>query len=115
MIDRLQREHEVGAQKIRELHDALERYEDGGPWRFPAFAEAAAAYAAFHYAHMRAEEEQLIPLTRAHLTEVDWTHIDAAFRGHTDRLFGVKATDHYADLFRRIVNLAPPPIGVGPP
>ena len=63
---------------------------------------------------MRAEEDKLIPLAREHLTAEDWKEIDAAFTGHSDPLFGVAAEAEYNNLFRKIVNLAPPPIGVGP-
>ncbi len=63
---------------------------------------------------MRTEEDKLIPQARKHLTTEDWKEIDAAFTGHSDPLFGAKAEDECEDLFRKIVNLAPPPIGVGP-
>jgi len=36
-----------------------------------------------------------------------------AFIGHADPLFGVDAGAKYDALFSRIVNLAPPPMGVG--
>jgi len=114
LIDRLQVEHAIGAEKIRYLAQALTRYEQGGAPEFGGFAEAVAAYAAFHYGHMRAEEDELIPLARKHLTKDDWKEIDAAFAGNTDPLFGTKASAQYVELFRQIVNLAPPPIGVGP-
>jgi hemerythrin-like domain-containing protein len=114
LIDRLHGEHVIGAEKIRRLADALARYEKGGAVEFTAFAEAVSAYAAFHYDHMRIEEDELIPLARKYLTPDDWAEIDAAFAGHTDPLFGVKESEHYTELFRRIVNLAPPPLGLGP-
>jgi branched-chain amino acid transport system ATP-binding protein len=53
-------------------------------------------------------------MAREHLTPEDWKEIDAAFTDHGDPLFGAKAEAEYDSLFRRIVNLAPPPIGVGP-
>lgn len=114
LLDRLHAEHAIGADKIRRLEQALMRYEQGGPAEFSGFAEAAAAYAAFHYSHMRAEEDEVIPLAKKYLTEDDWKEIDAAFTGHTDPLFGTQASQQYTELFRQIVNLAPPPIGVGP-
>jgi len=114
LIGQLKMEHRAGAEKIRELKQALERYRSGGTAEFPAFAEAVQAYAAFHWDHMRAEEDKLIPLAREHLTAEDWKEIDAAFTGHSDPLFGVAAEAEYNNLFRKIVNLAPPPIGVGP-
>ena len=114
LIDRLEIEHRAGAERIRTLTQALQRYEQGGSSEFGAFAEAVQAYAAFHWDHMRTEEDQLLPLARTHLTADDWKEIDAAFTGHSDPLFGAEAGAEYDALFRRIVNLAPPPIGVGP-
>jgi hemerythrin-like domain-containing protein len=115
LIERLESEHRAGAERIRTLEQSLQRYEEGGAREFPAFAEAVQAYAAFHWNHMRAEEDELLPLARTYLTFDDWKAIDEAFTGHSDPLFGVKGGAEYDALFRRIVNLAPPPIGVGPP
>jgi hemerythrin-like domain-containing protein len=114
LLDRLESEHRRGAEMIRTLEQSLARYQQGGDAEFPAFADAATAYAAFHWDHMRAEEDRLMPMATAHLTEDDWNVIDAAFAGHTDPLFGEKATAEYGALFRRIVTLAPEPIGLGP-
>jgi hemerythrin-like domain-containing protein len=114
LLDRLETEHRAGAEKIRQLQQALARYQQGGAGEFSAFAAAVEAYAAFHWDHMRAEEKELSPLAQKHLTTGDWEAIDAAFTGHTDPLFGAEAGAGYDALFRRIVNLAPPPIGLGP-
>ncbi len=114
LIERLEAEHRSGGQRIRALEQALTRYRAGGAAEFPAFAQAAQAYASFHWEHMRAEEEQLLPLARAHLLPGDWDEIDAAFAGNADPLVGTSAGADFEALFRRIVNLAPPPIGVGP-
>jgi len=113
-VERVSSEHRRGAEMIRTLEHALFAYQHGGNAEFPKFAEAAAAYAAFHWEHMRFEEDVLIPMARTHLQPQDWEAIDNAFLGHTDPLFGTKAKDDYDALFRRIVTLAPPPIGVGP-
>ena len=114
LLDRLKQEHESGAVKLRELRQALTRYRDGGSAEFPEFAALVAGYAAFHWEHMRLEENDLLPLAERHLTEADWDAIDAAFLGHTDPLLGAEQGDEYRELFRRIVNLAPAPIGVAP-
>ena len=114
LLDRLDAEHRAGAVKIRELEHALTRFEHGGAEGFPAFATAVEAYAAFHWQHMRVEEEEVLPLAKKYLLPEDWKAIDAAFAGNTDPLFGAKANSEYDTLFRRIVHLAPPPIGVGP-
>ena len=113
LIDQLRMEHHAGVEKIRSLDRALEQYKNGGTAQFSAFADAAQAYAAFHWDHMRTEEDKLIPLAREHLTARDWKEIDAAFAGHSDPLFGVAVQENYEELFRKIVSLAPRPIGVG--
>jgi hemerythrin-like domain-containing protein len=114
IIDGLEAEHRAGAAKIRALEQALERYRNGGSDEFLPFADAVEAYASFHWSHMRTEEDTLLPLAREHLTADDWKEIDDAFAGHGDPLFGAKVNAEYDALFRRIVTLAPPPIGVGP-
>ena len=63
---------------------------------------------------MRAEEEEVLPRARQHLTDADWSEVDEAFAGNSDPMFGATANDEYDSLFRRIAHLAPPPIGVGP-
>jgi len=114
LLDRLAEEHRIGGEKIRTLEQALARYQQGGASEFPAFKAAVDAYADFHWQHMRSEEEEVMPLAEKHLTAGDWEAIDAAFAGHTDPLLGAEAGAGYDRLFRRIVSLAPPPIGVGP-
>jgi hemerythrin-like domain-containing protein len=115
LLDRLHAEHQVGARKMRELVDLLDRYRREGPPAFAAFASAIDAYATFHWEHMRAEETEVLPLCEAYLTTEDWAAIDAAFTGHSDPLLDVEVKEEFAALFRRIVQLAPAPIGVGPP
>jgi hemerythrin-like domain-containing protein len=114
LVDLLHNQHEIGADKIRELEQRLARYREGGATEFPAFADAVEAYAVFHWDHMRREEREVIPLAKEHLTAADWEAIDAAFAGHTDPLLGTDQGAGFEALFRKIVNLAPPPIGVGP-
>lgn len=114
LLDRLKSEQRAGAEKIRTLEQALVRYQQRGAEGFAGFAAAVESYAAFHWSHMRVEEQDLLPLSERHLTADDWTEIDAAFLGHTDPMLGADARSEYQALFRRIVNLAPPPIGVGP-
>ena len=114
LLDRLKQEHETGTVKLRALQEAQTRYQQGGPAEFPEFAALVTDYAAFHWGHMRLEENDLLPLAERHLTDADWKEIDAAFLGHTDPLLGAGQGEEYRDLFRRIVSLAPKPIGVGP-
>ena len=112
-LDQLEAEHIYGAKLIRDLEQALLRWEMGGPRDFAAFAEEVERYADFHWRHMRREEEVVLPLAERTLSDDDWREIDAAFAGNADPLIAKDAEKDFQRLFKRIVNLAPPPIGVG--
>ena len=113
VVDRLMIEHRAGAERIGALVQTLERYRAGGEVEFAPFANAVHAYANFHWNHMRIEEDRVLPLARAHLSAEDWSEIDAAFAGNVDPLLGAEPAAEFDALFRRIVMLAPPPIGAG--
>src|SRR5262245_11759843 len=83
------------------------------PRDFAAFAEEVERYADFHWRHMRREEELVLPLAERALMDSDWREIDAAFAGNADPLIAKDAEKDFERLFKRIVNIAPPPIGVG--
>ncbi len=84
LIDRLRMEHQVGAEKLRTLEQALARYQQGQKDEFSDFLAAVEACASFHWQHMRVEETQLLPLAEKYLSVSDWEEIDAAFRENTD-------------------------------
>lgn len=111
LLEQLHEEHRAGVDKVKRLQQSLEEYERDGEPAFAAFADLASEYAAFQWGHMQREEALVLPLASRVLTDSDWEEIDAAFAGHTDPLFGADITDHYDALFRRIVELAPPPLG----
>lgn len=113
LIEKLKGEHAAGVAAFRELQEALAHCERTGI-DFEAFAIRAARYASFHWAHMRLEEDELLPLAVTHLTPDDWKAIDAGFLAHQDPLLGVDPGARYDSLFRRIVEMAPPPIGRAP-
>lgn len=115
MLAALEEEHLAGARKLRELHEKLAAFHRDGMVSFPAFRSAVEAYAAFHWNHMRTEELEVLPLCEQHFTDADWEETDAAFGGNGDPLLGIDQQTAFAELFHRIVRLAPPPIGVGSP
>jgi hemerythrin-like domain-containing protein len=114
LLDLLESEHKAGAAKMRTLEQVLIRYREGGAAEFAPFAAAVESYTQFEADHIRREEHELLPLAEAHLTEDDWSTVDAAFEGHTDPLLGAKPGESWELLYRRIVTITPPPIGVGP-
>ena len=113
LVAELEAEHEEGAALIRALQGALVAYAREGRAAMAAFVAAAEAYADFHARHMRKEEERLLPLAQRCLRDDDWARIDAAFRDNDNPLFGVKPKEQCEALFRRILELAPAPLGAG--
>jgi hemerythrin-like domain-containing protein len=113
LLDRLRHEHQVGATMVRELEQALLRYQNGGEAEFQVFATAVEAFIAFERNHMRSEELEVFALAQMHLDASDWKAIDTAFAANADPLVGVEVSEQMRELFQRIVNLAPPPLGVG--
>ena len=112
-LDELQDEHRRGPDVTRTMVDALEAYRrDAGA--FEAFAQAVSSYAEFQWAHMRKEEEVILPIAQKALLPADWIAIDAAFRSNADPLVGVDTQREFRELFRRVVNLMPAPMGLGP-
>jgi branched-chain amino acid transport system ATP-binding protein len=113
IVDALHREHEVGRERFVELKAAYQRWVDDAAQLEP-FAELVERYTAFHWKHMRREEDEVLPLAAQALTDDDWASIDAAFASNSDPVVGVPARREFRELFRRIVALVPPPYGVGP-
>ena len=114
VLDQLEAQHENGDAMVSKLERALTRYELQGQAAGPAFADLVEQYATFYFAHMRLEEEQVLPNTQERLTDADWKEIDGAFEVNNDPLQGGAYKDGLDKLFSLIVKIAPPPIGVGP-
>lgn len=114
VIADLEREHALGGDALRRLEQCLVRYEEGGEREFPAFAQAVDKFVQDYHAHMRKEEDIAFPLAERLLDAADWSAIDRAFEENRDPLAAARDTPDFDKLFDRIVNLAPPPVGVGP-
>lgn len=112
LIDTLKAEHVRGAQLVRDLERALHELELTWPRGAAEFNAAAKAYAQFHWAHMRSEENELLPRAERSLTEQDWGDMEIAFGASNEPLADLRHTDFKA-LFQRILHLAPAPIGLG--
>jgi hemerythrin-like domain-containing protein len=61
--------------------------------------------------HIRAEEQQLLPIAERVLSEADWAEINAAFRDNDNPQVGVRYRQEGERLYRRILELAPVPLG----
>ena len=112
-LDRLDADHARGEAAIRELEHALLAYEVMGASRRQAFVDAMENYIHSYLTHMAAEEHEVLPAARAHLTEADWATLDAAFAANQDPLTGHPADIEFQPLFQKILRGAPAPIGLG--
>jgi hemerythrin-like domain-containing protein len=113
LIAELEKEHASGEQALRRLEQFLVRYEEGGDKEFPVFAREIESFVAGYWDHMRKEEERVFPLAEKLLKAEDWASVDRAFEQNRDPLTAERETRDFQKLFTRIVDLAPPPIGVG--
>ena len=112
-LDDLQDDHRRGPDVTRTTVDALAAYgRDAGA--FEVFAQSVSRYADFQWAHMRKEEDVILPIAQKALLPADWVEIDAVFRSNADPLVGVDTQREFRELFRRVVTLMPAPMGLGP-
>lgn len=114
VIALLKRQHADSAEHVRKVELLLGQLEAGIPGSLEAFACEVEKQVEDARQHMQLEEKTVIPLAKKYLTTEDWIGIAEAFGEHGDPRFGAKPEHEFRDLFTRIVNLAPPPIGVGP-
>jgi hemerythrin-like domain-containing protein len=115
VLDRLDAEHERGERLIGDLERDLLGFEMLGEPRREAFEQAAQRYFDFYMAHMRVEEEHILPLAERTLTPEDWQRLDEEFALNRDPMTGKEPDVDYRALFSRIVDLVPAPLGFGPP
>jgi len=114
LIAQLDREHALGESNVRELQHLLLAWELLGESRRERFAVAARRFLSFYLEHMRLEENVILPAALKVLKPEEWQAIDAAFETNCDPLTGKYPRDPmYEQLFTRIVNQAPAPIGLG--
>jgi len=110
----LEEDHARGEDALRRLAQCLVRYEEGGEREFPGFEREVENFVRNYRDHMHKEESVVFPLAERLLSAQDWQAIDRAFEENRDPLAADRDTRDFEKLFDRIVNLAPPPIGVGP-
>jgi hemerythrin-like domain-containing protein len=102
----LESEHAKGAQKMLELEQALLRFEAGGPTKFSQYRNVVEDYVKFYSAHMRAEEDTILPVAIEALTTADWKLLAEAFQA------GINSPEgEFRALFTHIANITPAPMG----
>ena len=113
VFDSLDDDHTRGEASARDLQPRLLAYELLGEPRRGAFETAARRYVDNYLRHMSLEESTVLPAAREALLPEDWHDLNAAFEANRDPLVGHAPSGEYAPLFRKIVNTAPAPVGLG--
>ena len=106
-LDALSEQHSKGELLAHRLQDALLRYEFEGAEAFAHLHALVEQYAHFYFAHMRAEEERIIPVAKQVLNDADWRIVDAAFFENQQRLDQAGQRYKYDLLFETICSIAP--------
>jgi hemerythrin-like domain-containing protein len=113
VFDALDQDHHRGEASARDLQHRLLAYELLGEPRREAFEAAARRYVEHYLRHMSLEESTVPPAARESLLPEEWHDLNTAFEANRDPLAGHDPSGEYAPLFRKIVNTAPAPVGLG--
>jgi nucleotide-binding universal stress UspA family protein/hemerythrin-like domain-containing protein len=103
-IEELERQHDHDRQFVAELAAMVDRTASGAV-DIAALERAVTRYANFTWEHLGREEGVILPAAERHLTEADWSEINAAFAENRDPRFGGDTDMEFRRLFSRIVNL----------
>lgn len=113
VLDKLEAEHAAGDDRAAKLSAALNELAARSSGSIAYFNLAVEAYANFYWAHMMCEETLILPLAERVLTEEEWEAAANGFAAHHDPLYGTDTANEFDALFKRIVYMAPAPIGLG--
>ena len=113
LIDKLEREHQLGYPMIEQLKADLTAFHGGNEAARDRFFDTAERYAELEWQHLQTEEDVFLPIAERVLTAADWVEIDAAFAENDNPLFGIKPRDEAEALYQKILSLAPAPLGLG--
>ena len=103
----------MGERRIRELQHLLMRWEILGDDHQAEFRDAAKKYIDFYLHHLHLENTLIIPKALKVLNEEEWAVMDQAFESNSDPWLGNTVEGVYQNLFSKITNHAPAPIGLG--
>jgi hemerythrin-like domain-containing protein len=106
-LDALSEQHSNGELLVHHLHDALLRFEFGGAEAFHHFQALVEQYAHFYYAHMRAEEERILPVAKLVLNDADWKVVDASFIKNQEIMDESGERYNYDQMFAQICSFTP--------
>ncbi len=112
-IEQLELDHKVGEYRIRELQHLLLRWEILGDDCQAEFRSAAKKYYDFYLHHLQLENSLIIPKALKVLDDEEWSLMDEAFEDNSDPWLSHSVDSVYQNLFSKITNHAPAPIGLG--
>lgn len=102
-LARLKQEHTVIAQAGEELRTLLEQAVNGDVTQRSRIEMAAATYLVYYGHHIAVEEEDILPMAAANLTDTDWDEVRKATAPRNEPLFAQEPEDRFRDLHRRIM------------
>lgn len=105
-IAALELQHRDGSAAFSRLDGALAVFEANRTTGRAAFAGELERYAQQQWIHMGQEEAEILPMASEHLTEADWQAIASAFESHRDPRFDLHTESGFANVFRRLMDLA---------
>jgi len=79
LIERLEREHERCPEMLQRVRVALNRLSTREKNALDGLATTVEEFADFYWWHLHREEEELLPVAYAALTDEDWAQIESAF------------------------------------
>lgn len=106
-LDALSEQHSKGELLVHRLHNALLSYEFGGMDAFQHFHALVEQYAHFYFAHIRVEEERILPVAKLVLNDADWKVVDASFMQNQKEMDETGQRYRYDQLFAQIRSFTP--------
>ena len=107
LIAQLEREHARCAAMLEGVRTALRRLSTKQKNSLEGLATTVEEFADFYWWHLHREEDQLLPIAYAALSDADWQEIAAAFASNTDPLFNDPRAAEYQSLYDHIMELVP--------
>jgi hemerythrin-like domain-containing protein len=108
-LDSLNQEHVAGDRALADLQNRFARLQDErSQAALVAFRDGVGAFVESEFAHMRHEEDTILPAAERALKDSDWAAIDRAFASNRDPLFDEEVEFGFEALRRSLASAAGP-------
>jgi len=105
VLDELELQHHREAILVQEMDDAFVDFQEGGRQNFAPLDEALSRLASAIWAHMKLEEESILPAAKRLLTISDWQEIFDAFSQSKTPLVSDQTHGDYQAEFKKIAGI----------